>query len=318
MFREFTSRVRPGCISLACLLCACGGSQPQQSVTDLADHLPPLFDPNSLTAQVIPPSDLPPEGTHSLFDQLVAQRGALPYPFESVVQWLGSLDAEGRLPAEVLIPHGRSLQKGRSSFAAPRTVLAATLTPPDGASLTPPLQGRLFLGFVEPAREIEVLSYNEGAGRFEFQLVQNYCEGCTPRIVYAKRSVCLTCHQNGAAIFPVRPWEETNAAPAIAQGLLDHLPDAAERPASLQVPLSAPEAIDNATDIANVIPLAQQIWLDGCGAGESGTACRRQMLKLALRFAEDRKLADDFIDLGKQRGRLFNALGTLRKFHDAN
>ena len=47
------------------------------------------------------------------------------------------------------------------------------------------------MGFVEAADEIEVISYNEAAGRFEYQLVQNYCEGCVPRVVYARRAICL-------------------------------------------------------------------------------------------------------------------------------
>lgn len=270
------------------LLCAGCGDRPvaEPGVDALADRLPPLYDPASLSAQVIPNSDLPPEGTRSLFDQLVAQNGALPYPFESVVDWLASLDVDGRRPTTVLIPHGRSLQKGRSSFADPRVVLSADVSPPPGVALTPPIKGRLFLGFVDAANEIEVLSYNEAAGRFEFQLVQDYCEGCTPRIVYARRNVCLTCHQNAAAIFPVRPWEETNAAPDIAAGIRDVHPNIDTlRGAPLGVRLAAPEAVDNATDIANLIPLAQRIWLDGCGPDTAGHACRRMLLGQALRFA---------------------------------
>lgn len=274
-----------GLIALACSGC---GSEPPASegVDALADRLPPLYDPDSLSAQVIPNTDLPPPGTRSLFDQLVAQNGALPYPFESIVDWIASLDAQGARPTTVLIPHGRSLQKGRSSFADPRVVLSADIAPPEGAALTPPIKGRLFLGFVDAADEIEVLSYNEAAGRFEFQLVQDYCAGCTPRIVYAKRNVCLTCHQNASAIFPVRPWEETNATPDIAARVRAAHPQARQlHGAPVQVRLAAPEAIDNATDVANMLPLAQRIWLDGCGAGEAGLDCRRLLLAQALRFA---------------------------------
>ena len=116
-----------GLIALACSGC---GSEPPASegVDALADRLPPLYDPDSLSAQVIPNTDLPPPGTRSLFDQLVAQNGALPYPFESIVDWIASLDAQGARPTTVLIPHGRSLQKGRSSFADPRVVLSADLS----------------------------------------------------------------------------------------------------------------------------------------------------------------------------------------------
>lgn len=276
---------------LACLVAlagaGCGSHAPtDHGVDSLAERLPPLYDPDSLSAQVIPNTDLPPEGTRSLFDQLVAQNGALPYPFESIVDWIASLDAEGRRPTTVLVPHGRSLQKGKSSFADPRVVLSADITPPAGAALTPPIKGRLFLGFVDAANEIEVLSYNEAAGRYEFQLVQDYCEGCTPRIVYAKRNVCLTCHQNASAIFPVRPWEETNATPAIAAQIRAAYPDAERlRGVPVSVRLSEPEAIDNATDIANMVPLAQRIWLDGCGNGDAGQRCRRLLLEQALRFA---------------------------------
>lgn len=274
-----------GLIVLACTSCG-GQAPPDNGVDALAERLPPLYDPDSLSARVIPDSDLPPPGTRSLFDQLVAQNGALPYPFESIVEWIAQMDASGRRPSTVLIPHGRSLQKGRSSFADPRVVLSADITPPAGAALTPPIKGRLFLGFVDAADEIEVLSYNEAAGRYEFQLVQDYCAGCTPRIVYAKRNVCLTCHQNASAIFPVRPWEETNATPTIAEGIRAAHPDARQlRGAPVQVRLAAPEAIDNATDIANMVPLAQRIWLDGCGAGNAGMACRRDLLQQALRFA---------------------------------
>ena len=66
------------------------------------------------------------------------------------------------------------------------------------------LRGRLFFGFVEDAREIEVISYNEAAGRFEFQLVRDYFEGGVPRITYAKRSLCTSCHQGEAPIFLIQ------------------------------------------------------------------------------------------------------------------
>lgn len=259
-----------------------GGS----AVSDLAASLPPLDDPDSLSARVIGESDLPPDGTRSLFDHLVAANGALPYPFTDIIDWLATLDAQGDAPTTVLIPHGRSLQKGKSSFADPRVVLTADIQPATGAATAPIYTGRLFLGFVSGANEIEVLSYNEAAGRYEFQLVQDYCEGCTPRIVYAKRAVCRTCHQNASAIFPVRPWDETNAQTAIADRIAEQHPSRTAHDGSpIRVPLANPETIDNNTDIANMIPVAQRIWLDGCGVGDTGSACRREMLRQALSFA---------------------------------
>jgi hypothetical protein len=152
------------------------------------------------------------------------------------------------------------------------------------------LRGRLFLGFVEDAREIEVISYNEAAGRFEFQLVRDYFEGGVPRITYAKRSLCTTCHQGEAPIFPVRPWDETNAQPAIAERILQARGVAGSKQveyfaAPIVGRLESAETIDDLVGHANVIPATQRIWIDGCGDYPvKGVACRRQMLLLAVRF----------------------------------
>jgi hypothetical protein len=140
----------------------------------------------------------------------------------------------------------------------------------------------LFLGFVENAGEIEVISYNEAAGRFEFQLVQDYREGGVPRIVYARRAICTTCHQAGAPIFPQRPWNETNGQPEIAAKIREargnDLP-------YLGVPLSnalaVPERFDELAEVGNFLVATQKIWIDACG---DNAGCRRQMLKVALRY----------------------------------
>lgn len=236
-----------------------------------------------LSRELIPESDLPPEGTRSLFDHLIKEHGSLPFPFERMVEMLAAYDADGRTPNQLLIPDGRSLLKGHASFARPRMVVAADAQPPQGVALAPIFKGRLFLGFVDDAREIEVISYNEAAGRFEFQLVKNYCTGCVPQIVYAKRAICKTCHTNAAPIFPVRPWEETNAQPAISSRIAERVDGPDYFGAPLQRRLDNAEAFDNLTDVANVLPTTQSIWIDGCGA--QGMACRRTLLKLALRAA---------------------------------
>lgn len=237
-----------------------------------------------LSAALISGDDLPPEGTRSLFDHVIAQNEALPYPFPKLLELLQRGDPQGAAPLTLLIPQGRSLLKAQADFAHPRVLAAADYQAPNAPGLlglAP--RGQLFLGFVEKANEIEVLSYNEAAGRFEFQLVQNYCENCVPRIVYARRAVCMTCHQGGAPIFPQRPWSETNGQPEIAQRLAqaqsgqDHylgLP--------LVNPLAAPERFDELTDVGNFIPATQRAWIDGCGS--DGADCRRQMLKLALAY----------------------------------
>lgn len=254
------------------------------SITELAR--PGQADAGALSARVIPQTDLPPAGTRSLFDHLVAQNDVLPYPFEKLVKMVRDQDPQGQALVSVLIPHGRSLLKALADDRHPRALVAADFQNADKpAALGLAPRGQLFMGFVENAREIEVLSYNEAAGRFEFQLVQNYCEGCIPRIVYARRAICTTCHQGGGPIFPQRPWNETNGQEDTAEAL--RKARGGNRPymgIPMQQPLSSPERFDQLTDEGNFINATQRLWLDGCGV--AGNDCRRLMLKLALRYAD--------------------------------
>ena len=152
----------------------------------------------TLFNQVIPDTDLPPEGTRSLFDHLITQNEGIPFPFSEFSNLLTNVSPNNEPPLSVLIPNGRSLLKGQADNTLPRIILSPDFQAPNtptGLGLN--TQGQLFMGFVEAADEIEVISYNEAAGRFEYQLVQNYCEGCVPRVVYARRAICLTCHQGG-------------------------------------------------------------------------------------------------------------------------
>lgn len=253
-------------------------------ITALAKQ--PVVALGPVSARAISQDDLPPAGTRSLFDHVLAQNDGLPFPFEKLVDVIQRQAPEGTRPLAVMIPLGRSLLKASADFHKPRVVFAADYhadnTP---ASLGIAPRGQLFLGFTEAADEIEVISYNELAGRFEFQLVQNYCEGCTPRIVYARRTICLTCHQGGSPIFSVRPWQETNGQPEIASRVVSARGAEPYLAVAPEQPLSSPERIDELTDVGNFINATQRSWLDGCGA--DGIECRRLMLRLALRFLDD-------------------------------
>lgn len=247
----------------------------------------PLAASDAPSMQAIPQTDLPPEGTRSLFDFLVANNDGLSYPFTELLADINAQNPNASMLETVLIPDGRSLLKAHANFAQPRVIVAvADNAPNTNFELGPMLKGRLFMGFVEAANEIEVISYNDNAGRFEYQLVKNYCEGCTPKIVYAKRALCTTCHSNQATIFSVRPWEETNAQPAISDAIAAERGDQnAYAGAPIVSTLDTAEAVDNLTEIANTITTTQRLWLDGCGRGEAGQACRGNMLKLALQYA---------------------------------
>jgi len=250
---------------------------------------PPSFiEPeDSPSRRVIARDDLPPEGTRSLFDHLLAGNGGLPYPFEKLVDLVARYDAEARRPPAVLIPDGRSLLKAQATVAKPRIVVAADgIPPPSDTDLGFILRGRLFLGYVEDAREIEVISYNESAGRYEFQLVRDYAEGAVPRITYAKRSLCASCHQGEAPIFPVRPWDETNAQPDIARKIAEARGAASADYFGVPITekLATAERIDDLVTLANTVVATERAWIDGCGA--DGVECRRQMLRVALRILD--------------------------------
>ena len=242
---------------------------------------------DQLSDKVIPDTDLPPPGTRSLFDHMVAQNDGLPYPFAKLIALLREQNPAGVDPVALLIPNGRSLLKGQADNAHPRLVVAADY---DGnntpVGLGKATRGALFLGFVENANEIEVVSYNEAAGRFEYQLVQNYCKGCVPRIVYARRAICLTCHQGTTPIFSQRPWNETNGQESISAAILTARGDSKPyHGVAISQPLSSAERFDQLTDIGNFYHVSQRLWLDGCGA--NGNECRRQMLLLALQYSDN-------------------------------
>ncbi|HVY08187.1 MAG TPA: hypothetical protein VHB46_19585 [Burkholderiales bacterium] len=198
--------------------------------------------------------DLPP-----VFDDLVAR----------IEQRLGCRESCSQ---RVLIPLGRSLQRTAAwpgFFSSPRVVVAFT-GEGDGSVAA---RDRLYLGFQRRAGTIEVISYNETLGRFEFQLVTGYTPGGKPRVVYAKRRVCVACHQNHGPIFSRQVWDETNANPRIA-ALLNEANPAFER-----VAVEVPNAIDDATERANLIGVIQRLWVEACDAG-----CRRAALVAALQY----------------------------------
>lgn len=228
--------------------------------------------------------DLPPVG-RSRFDQLIGN-APVPYPFSRLLDTVNRQmqpDAGGLPPLKVtLIPLGRSLQRDAGApdfFRFPRVVAAADGTSKPGIL---PLKDRLFLGFHEKGEVVEVISYNDAAGRFEFQVVRDYRKGKTPQVFYARRSLCLACHQNAAPMFARPLWDETPANPAIATRLK------AVRRDFYGVRLGGTDIayfIDTAADRANLFSVWQTIWRQGCGAGEAGERCRMQAFAAALDYA---------------------------------
>lgn len=223
----------------------------------------------------LPGPTLPPAG-RSLFDHVAAD--GVPFPLEALVRKIEA--RAGCLPGQcvkpVLIPLGRSLQRTAAApdfFAFPRAVIAFT-----GEGTGPMLaRDRIYIGYQEKANLVEVISYNETAGRFEFQLVRDYRDGGNPRVLYANRSVCTACHQNHAPIFSRQVWDETNANPQIAARL------AATGKRFYGIPVRSgvdiPNAIDDAIHRANRIAVTQRIWREACDP-----RCRKAALIAALQY----------------------------------
>ena len=240
-----------------------------------------------------PGPDIPPQG-RSLFDHLTDDNGrqVVPFPYESLLALLReklSLDAAylDQPLKQVLIPLGRSLQREAAApdfFQSPRIVLAVdaepATTPTDTGML---LRDRLFIGYLEAANVLEIISYNEAAARFEFQVVHDYRPGGNPQVMYAPRLVCTACHQNAAPIFARPLWDETNANVHVSRQLKTSGPDYHEVPKKLGIDIAY--AIDNSTDRANEFTLTQKLWQQGCGRGDPGSRCRAALLTRALQYA---------------------------------
>ena len=216
---------------------------------------------------------------YSSFEQVLD--GEFPFPFEALLrrieQRLGCVPTS--CTTAVLIPFGRSLQRTVAApdfLASPRVVVAVT-----GAGTGPAYaKDRLYLGYQPRGELLEVISYNDDAGRFEFQLLRDYRAGARPRLVMAERDVCLACHQNHAPIFPRPLWQETNANPRLAAAMLEAR-DGKERVEGVSIArgVDLPNAIDEATDRANLYSVTRRIWREACDA-----TCRAAAVHAALEY----------------------------------
>ena len=244
-----------------------------------------------------PGPDLPPTG-RSLFDFLVTnEQGGkkvyeVPFPFPALLDHIDRQLGVKVPPSplkRLLIPVNRSLQRRASDgefFAYPRAVVAVdTEADSSVGSSGMLLKDRLFIGYHEKANVLEVISYNEVAGRFEFQVVKDYRAGGTPSVRYANRTLCTACHQNQSPIFSRPLWEETNANPKVAALLAAQHREFHGFPVHQGV--GVPQAFDEATDRANEFALTQLLWRDGCeeaGPPERSMACRADLTRWLLRY----------------------------------
>ncbi len=221
-----------------------------------------------------------PAHGQSLFDQITTD--GVPFPFEALVRKIENAAGcqPGKCMTSVLVPLSRSLQRTAAApdfFSFPRVI--AAMTAEGGGNLL--AKDRIYLGYQERAGLIEVISYNEAAARFEFQLVRNYRPQGKPEAVYASRAVCTACHQNHGPIFPRQQWDETNANPRIAARLALNDSKAREQVYGVTIRrgVDLPNAIDDSTDRANLFAVVHRLWRDACDS-----ACRSHAVQAALQY----------------------------------
>lgn len=245
-------------------------------------------------------NNLPPTG-RSLFDFVFSKtingkvEYDIPFPYTRLIQKLEQyvrtdtiLDTSVK---HVLVPLGRSLARNIARpdfFRYPRVVSVVDTEPAQTGNMAGlMLKDRLYIGYGEAARILEIISYNEADGRFEFQIVTDYKPDGKPQVFYASREVCSACHQNGALIFSRQQWDETNSNPRIAALLKEHQSSFYGIPVDNGVDI--PFAIDAATDRANLFALYQLLWQQGCEAAGNNSAvkspeCRKDLLTYTLQY----------------------------------
>ncbi len=253
-----------------------------------------VFDPHS------PGLDVPAVG-RSLFDALFGDRNGyrVPFPIERLVARLnGFLGAESsdRRVRHTLIPLGRSLQRNAAlddPFTHPRVVLAVDqFADYSDGTWRPSMRDRLFIAYQEREALLEVISFNEDAGRFEFQVVRDYAGGMQPTVRYAPRRLCVSCHQNGGPIFPEAPWDETADNPRVAA----QIRRSGSRRYGISVPVADNQAffIDTSTDRAATLLVDALLWRDGCGSlPRERERCRAAAFLRMLQYRLSRTLDFD-------------------------
>ncbi|MGE0528208.1 MAG: hypothetical protein AB7G93_07155 [Bdellovibrionales bacterium] len=236
---------------------------------------------------------------------------------------------------QTFIPFGRSLQKPTNDAFDPVAEPRHLVRSEDSEEWLPQLgrtKHKIFCGHVKPKQTVECISYNDEAGRYEFQIITDYHDQAEPQVFYVKRQVCTTCHQNQGPIFPRFPWSETDDNVVLHSALIlrhfggstDEIRNresevmgaiglrikkraAISHSPSANVDFRKTRAgrFDLAVDDANKILRFQKLWIHYCGPTTAGNACRANIAKAALAESLRRNnLGSEIIDawiIGSQK-----------------
>lgn len=215
----------------------------------------------------------------TLFDRLIAEApsGKVPYPFTELISYLSRYGK----PLAVLVPLGRSLQRKAGypdPFRDPRRLV--TFIAGNRESLSEfDIQSRLYLGYVEGEKQIEVISLLPSSTDFDFQLVENY--GNETKIVTPKRSLCNTCHRSAGPIFTPFPWAESNFNIFNAQLIADYYPNGKIDGIDIMQENSEFFLFDQTVRNANKLTTDNRIW-QNCATTSTPVRCRKNLLQNTL------------------------------------
>ena len=235
--------------------------------------------------------------TRSLFDTLFLKpdeqpgQYSIPFPFgrviEKIERQLGySINGDPNVAKSTLIPLGRCINRyaaGPEYFKFPRIVVAVDSEHNGvGEWNRPFMKDRMFLGYQEKANAIEVISYNEQRGQFDFQVVSNYANGETPLVRVIEDTQCTDCHQNNGPIFSRSNWDETEFNNEIFQRIVSAKfgPDSG----SSRLLGSGAASVDLSTNRANTFGLFQTFWQKACLSDDNASEfrCRAGLFQMAL------------------------------------
>lgn len=206
---------------------------------------------------------------------------------EVLEQQLGtSINNDRNVAKSTLIPLGRCVNRYAADpeyFKYPRIVVAVD-SEHNGSGEWNKLfiKDRLFLGYQEKADAIEVISYNEDSGKFDFQVVSNYAQGEIPSVSTVEDDRCISCHQNHGPIFSRSNWDETEFNDEIFRRIaMAKFGPGYESSRSIG---SGAATVDLATNRANMFSLFQRFWQQACRSGDGASAirCRAGLFQMAL------------------------------------
>jgi hypothetical protein len=224
----------------------------------------------------------------SMFDKVFSQTNAvgetkhiLPFPIANLMQQI----SPGSSVVHTMLPFSRSLQRPSSGSYDP--LLNPRLVFSSKHSSTWLERAKIFIGYVKETDQLEVISYNDEGGRYEYQLVKNYSKN--PKVFYVNRGKCLSCHQGQAPIFSVPGWQDTNSGIlgeliAAKLGMKEGhtLQSKVIMADKLYGGLPSLDAVGNFDALvreSNEISLDERVWNVGCGTNDK---CRLGLLLSTL------------------------------------